>query len=259
MDYLDHSEFQNALFFKPATYALLKRIQDKKKESQKEEDLMMVDNLHVNGVESENLETKTAPIGNSEMQQNATPHEWTDQQLQQLKSLPNKSYIISPTSLKRHHFALVSLLLASCYNHRTTLGENTVESAWTLVKLSILSTFVLPDSLEDAVIQSARSMLVFPLFRNWALIEKCIKDTAVILKLGRGHVLATLLDVKNVCDMNECAHVLSKVWMEDFCVWIQSTDEMTIKRLGTDLHRFQLEKNKVGFGLVELEERARKM
>jgi protein SHQ1 len=32
--------------------------------------------------------------------------------------------------------ALVDLMFAYCYNHRTTTGDHTVESAWTIAKLS---------------------------------------------------------------------------------------------------------------------------
>lgn len=53
-----------------------------------------------------------------------------------LKELPNKAYLLDAEDIQRLQFNLVDILFASCYNRRTTLGENTVESCWTINKLS---------------------------------------------------------------------------------------------------------------------------
>lgn len=53
-----------------------------------------------------------------------------------LKELPNKSYLLDAEDIQKLQFNLVDILFASCYNHRSTLGENTVESCWTVNKLS---------------------------------------------------------------------------------------------------------------------------
>jgi len=53
-----------------------------------------------------------------------------------LKELPNKEYLLDPEDIKKLFLNLVDILYASCYNHRTTLGENTTESSWTINKLS---------------------------------------------------------------------------------------------------------------------------
>lgn len=53
-----------------------------------------------------------------------------------LKELPSKEYLLEDEDVKKLYLNLVDILYASCYNHRTTLGENTVESSWTINKLS---------------------------------------------------------------------------------------------------------------------------
>lgn len=53
-----------------------------------------------------------------------------------LKELPNKEYLMDENMTRCALFGMVDILFASCYNHRTTLGEHTVESGWTINKLS---------------------------------------------------------------------------------------------------------------------------
>lgn len=53
-----------------------------------------------------------------------------------LKELPNKEHLLESEDIRKLCLNLVDILYASCYNHRTTLGENTVESGWTINKLS---------------------------------------------------------------------------------------------------------------------------
>lgn len=53
-----------------------------------------------------------------------------------LKELPNKEYLLDEHEMKTALYSMVDILFASCYNCRTTLGENTVESGWTINKLS---------------------------------------------------------------------------------------------------------------------------
>lgn len=53
-----------------------------------------------------------------------------------LKELPKKEYLLNAEDVQKLCFNVVDILYGSCYNHRTTLGENTVESSWTINKLS---------------------------------------------------------------------------------------------------------------------------
>jgi len=61
---------------------------------------------------------------------------FTEMEIDLLKQLPNKEFLLDAIDIKNLCFNLVDILYASCYNHRCILGENTVESSWNINKLS---------------------------------------------------------------------------------------------------------------------------
>lgn len=61
---------------------------------------------------------------------------FTEAEIDLLKELPNKEYLLNPEDVQKLCLNVVDILYASCYNHRTTSGENTPESSWTINKLS---------------------------------------------------------------------------------------------------------------------------
>jgi len=61
---------------------------------------------------------------------------FTETEVDLLKELPNKEFLLDAIDIKNLCFNLVDILYASCYNHRYILGENTVESGWNINKLS---------------------------------------------------------------------------------------------------------------------------
>lgn len=50
--------------------------------------------------------------------------------------LPRKEHLLDPGARSTVYLGLVDLLYAWAYNHRVTLGENCVESAWNVAKIS---------------------------------------------------------------------------------------------------------------------------
>lgn len=92
---------------------------------------------------------------------------------------------------------LVQLLFALSYDERTNEGDPTVESGWTIAKLSrSLSASTLPhsqaSSLEAAVattlVGCMRRALTVPLYRHWQLAVACVDDTLQHLQGGSSHV-----------------------------------------------------------------------
>ena len=124
-----------------------------------------------------------------------------------LKELPNKEYLLDENEIKTILYGIPDILFASCYNCRTTLGENTVESSWTINKLSsTLSWFEVQilllnnsiinhlfinlffqsfTSLNDVILSSVRRSLCYPLIRNWNLSMKVFEDVKKVIKLGK--------------------------------------------------------------------------
>lgn len=62
--------------------------------------------------------------------------EFTQRELDCLKSLPKRTYMLSKEQKFFAFAGLVDILYAYCYNLRVNLAEANVESAWTIVKLS---------------------------------------------------------------------------------------------------------------------------
>lgn len=88
------------------------------------------------------------------------------------------------------HLLLLELLLAQAYDHRTTLGEPTVESAWTISVLSrslvvgCLPSSQAEDSASSVLVGSMRRQLSYPLYRNWKLSIKVAQDVVESLRVS---------------------------------------------------------------------------
>lgn len=67
---------------------------------------------------------------------------------------------------------------------------------------------------------SYRRALAFPLYRSFMLAEACRADVARLLARGKRVVARCLLEVKDVLDHHEVYYVYSKIWVDDFCVWV---------------------------------------
>lgn len=71
------------------------------------------------------------------------------------------------------------------------------------------------------MLPSYRRLLAFPLYRSFALAEKCQEDLANALKQGKRLIIRCLLEIKDILDHHDVYYVYSKIWLDDFCVWIQ--------------------------------------
>jgi hypothetical protein len=56
--------------------------------------------------------------------------------IDRLKDFPVREYILTPNDQQALYFGLLDIIAAYCYDHRTTEGDPTSESAWTINKLS---------------------------------------------------------------------------------------------------------------------------
>ena len=62
--------------------------------------------------------------------------EYTDKEIDVLKSLPRRTYLLDKSQKMSAYLGLVDILYAYCYNNRVNCGESNVESGWTIAKLS---------------------------------------------------------------------------------------------------------------------------
>ncbi|KAF9951345.1 hypothetical protein BGZ65_006013 [Modicella reniformis] len=108
-------------------------------------------------------------------------------------------------------------------------------------------------TLTETLVACFRRVLAYPLYRNWNLAMKVLQDVYMILKLGRRGILRALLEVKEILDHDDVYYIYSKMFIEDYCVWIQSASEKVIRTLAHELHHFPLNKSEIGWHLEELE------
>ncbi|PWN36350.1 uncharacterized protein FA14DRAFT_54294 [Meira miltonrushii] len=86
------------------------------------------------------------------------------------------------------HLLLLELLLAFAYDRRTTLGDPTVESGWTIAVLcrslvaSCTPTSIQADNVISILRSSIRRQLCFTLYRHWQLSLRIAADVSTLLR-----------------------------------------------------------------------------
>ena len=65
---------------------------------------------------------------------------FTEAEQEAMRRLPRKEYMVSDK--KTELLGLIDIVYAWCYDHRTTTGDSTVESAWTIATLSSTLSFL---------------------------------------------------------------------------------------------------------------------
>ncbi|KAG9293678.1 hypothetical protein G9A89_019015 [Geosiphon pyriformis] len=180
---------------------------------------------------------------------------FTKQEQDIMRNLPNKEYLID--NEKSIYLGLIDLIFAYSYNKRVTEDENTVESVWTIGKLSpTISCLEKFTTLKETIVALYRRALAYPLYRNYALCEKVLQDVYVVFKLGKRALLKCLLEIKDLFDHHDAYYIYSKIWLDDYCVWCMKTSDVIIRSLAHELHHFNLPKSEIGWNLEELEQLA---
>lgn len=151
-------------------------------------------------------------------------------------------------------------MFAYSYNHRIFEGENSVESVWCIGKISssmaCLDQFM---TMREALLASYRRALAYPLYRHWELCRKVMNDVYILFKLGKRAILKALLEMKDMFDHHDVYYIYSKIWLDDYCTWIQQSSDHVIRTLARELHYFQLQKKDVNFDLELLEQASEDM
>ncbi|KAK4290660.1 hypothetical protein Pmani_036459 [Petrolisthes manimaculis] len=171
-----------------------------------------------------------------------------------LLRLPRKEHLLDPGSRSAVYLGLVDLLYAWAYNHRVTLGENCVESAWNVSKISATLSWL--DSftqLKDVAVSCVRRSLTFPLVRNWHLSQQVLKDTIQLLLLGQKKVLQCLLEIHSFFNQSEPRYLLNQLYITDYCVWIQKVKDNKLISLADSLKKIKVNKTDLQLDLEELE------
>ncbi|XP_049632972.1 protein SHQ1 homolog [Suncus etruscus] len=172
----------------------------------------------------------------------------------QLRTFVNKSYLLDKRAVRQVYYGLLDILLAYCYEIRVTEGENMVESAWNIRKLSpTLCWFETWANVHEVLVSFGRRVLCYPLYRHFKLVMKASEDTIKILQLGNSAVLKCLLDIHKIFQENDPAYILNDLYISDYCVWIQKAKSKKLAALAKALEEVSLTKAQLGLELEELE------
>ncbi|KAK7043649.1 hypothetical protein VNI00_008260 [Paramarasmius palmivorus] len=198
--------------------------------------------------------------------------EYTEKENKIALNLPKREYIPSIQQTQSLYLTLVTILFAYAYESRTNQHDPTPESAWTICTLvpafSALDVPPYGPQLEtksgslqfserdilSTLTPSFRRSLAFPLYRSFALAEKCQSDVSALLSRGKRTIFRCLLEMKDILDHHEVYYVYSKIWLDDFCVWIQAhaSDEI-LSNLSYAVDKTRISKGVIGWELEEIE------
>ena len=192
------------------------------------------------------------------VERDAAWFEWSEEERVLLVSqLHNREYLLQPAEEKSAILSLVDLVFAYAYDHRTTGGEPTVESAWTIAKLSAtLSWFCGWTSLHKVMLACLRRALVYPLYRHWRLALLALQDTYQILTLGRRAILKCLLGIRLLLEKSDQRYYLNRLYIDHYCVWIQQLPVAKLRTLPRGIKWYQPQKMETGWDLQSWEDLA---
>ncbi|XP_064824962.1 protein SHQ1 homolog [Oncorhynchus masou masou] len=179
---------------------------------------------------------------------------FTDDEKEQLRKFTNRSYILDKKSRFQVWLSLVDIILAYCYELRTTEGEHNVESPWTIRKLSgTLCWLETYSSLQEVLVSFGRRVLCYPLYRHFSLVSAAVQDAARVFQSGKACVLKCLLDIHKVFRENEPAYILNDLYITDYCVWLQRVKSRKVTALADPLRNVSLRKRDLDLELEVLE------
>jgi protein SHQ1 len=164
---------------------------------------------------------------------------FTADERQQLVSLPYPLLpkIISDDEAEGLVAGLIDLLFAYVYDHLTTTGDATVESAWTVSTISA-SLAWLDEWLDETeavalVGQSClRRCLVYPYLRSYDFSKHCLEQVGLILGQGLRCVVRCLLQMRTILDQSELFYLGNKLFVDPYLAWLQR-DTQRIEQLLT--------------------------
>lgn len=178
----------------------------------------------------------------------------TADQNETLLKLPRKKHLLNSKEMSSALMGLVDIIFGYAYNYRTTEGENTVSSGWTVCKLSsTLSWFDTFYNLKDVLRASFQRSLCYPLHRNWQLSQKVFSDVKDIFAVGRRCLLKCLLDTHQLLIDADQHYILNDLYITDYCVWIQNVSDSLFKNFSKALNQVTMEKSDVNLDLTVIE------
>lgn len=158
---------------------------------------------------------------------------FTQEEQDRMTDLPRKSYLIDdPRPL---YYTILSILFAYSYEVRNFQGETTIESAWSIGKLtpqiSCLDSQLIQSNnqteknmIRIIVLTMSRRALGYPLYRHFDLVMKSWMDVYWTLRCGKRGILKALLSVRELFRKHDVYYVYCKILLDDLCAWVLRED-----------------------------------
>lgn len=184
--------------------------------------------------------------------------EFSDEEVGVLKELPNKHYLLTKSEYKQVLYGLVDILYGYCYDKRTTLNESTVESSWTINKLSsTLSWFCTFNDMRQVLTACYRRALIYPIFRNFELCNKVKNDLVSLLKRGKKFVVKCMIEIHQMFNTsNDARYVLNQLYIKDYLVFLQKCRDEELDELYNNIANIEITKRDLELEIDELEDAA---
>lgn len=184
--------------------------------------------------------------------------DFTEEEVGILKELPNKHYLLSQNEYRQVLLGLVDIIYGYCYDKRTTLNESTVESSWTINKLSsTLSWFCIFKDIKQVLIASYRRSLIYPIFRNFDLCVKVKNDLVSLLRKGKKSIIKCMIEIHQMFNTsNDARYILNQLYIKDYLVFLQKCRNEEIDELCNNIANIEILKSDLNLELEELEEAA---
>lgn len=170
-----------------------------------------------------------------------------------LRELPSKEFLVSSEGALL--CGLVDLLGAVAYDYRVTGGEGTVESAWTMARLSPTLSWLeqYEGVLAEPFVALMRRTLAYPLYRSWALADRVRRDVLMILCCGRVGALKALLWLRRALRRSETFYFFNELYVDDYCTWLQHLADATFVCFVNAALTVKVTRSDMGWQLDELE------
>eukprot|EP00357_Protocruzia_adherens_P007018 CAMPEP_0115040254 /NCGR_PEP_ID=MMETSP0216-20121206/44675_1 /TAXON_ID=223996 /ORGANISM="Protocruzia adherens, Strain Boccale" /LENGTH=512 /DNA_ID=CAMNT_0002421371 /DNA_START=90 /DNA_END=1628 /DNA_ORIENTATION=- len=169
--------------------------------------------------------------------------------------LPNKEFLIK--NERELLLAVFDIVNAFCYDHRTMMKDPTCETPWTITKLShTLSSYIYYTDAKEAKISTQRRMLTYPLYRNFELAQVINKNATERLRTGKKDILKCFLNIKHLFERTEPRYLLNRLFIDDFCIWIQQVPHSKFVELADELDATTVTKDDLDFDIPRYERKA---
>jgi protein SHQ1 len=195
--------------------------------------------------------------GDADTKKEGSDEEFDENERELLIRLPRREYLIDEHE-ETHSLlcGLSSILYGFAYDFRTANGESNVESSWTISTLSPLLSWLdeCNNNLELILISCMRRSLIYPYLRSYKLSNMIIHDVVAIFQSGKHVVLQTLLKIYKIYEKSETKYMINKLFIEDYCVWIQTVKDNVIRKFADEIKAIDLNKSKLDLELEYIEE-----